>query len=389
MALILTFLGKGGTGRTTMAIAAAKQFASAGQRVLLASSDPGPALGLMLGVPLAPDPQEVAANLKAVQFQIAALLERGWEEVKKLEAQYVRTPFFKAVYGQELGVLPGMDSILSIDAIRQYDAGGQYDVIIYDGTGDQTTLRMLGSPEILSWYIRRFRQVIAESDLGKTISPFVQPVSSAVLNVDWSSDNFSQPLGQFNQLLDKWREALADSNRVVAYLVTTGNPAAVATARYLWGSAQQVGLIVGGVILNQAIVADTVAAELASTLQELYATYERESSETETIASQFAPLPLNTVPFRRGDDWQSLAIALPDFSLASRAPKPISINVPDRQVSLFLPGFDKKQIKLTQYGPEVTIEAGDQRRNIVLPPQLSGKPVKAAKFQNQYLIVSF
>ncbi|NEO51372.1 MAG: ArsA family ATPase, partial [Moorea sp. SIO4G2] len=35
MARILTFLGKGGTGRTTVAIAAAKQLSSLGQRVLL------------------------------------------------------------------------------------------------------------------------------------------------------------------------------------------------------------------------------------------------------------------------------------------------------------------------------------------------------------------
>lgn len=364
MARFLTFLGKGGTGRTTIAIAAAKKFASLGQRVLLAGSDPGPGLGILLGESIGPDPQEIAPNLKAVQFQIAVLLERGWEELKKLEAQYVRTPFFKAVFGQELGVVPGMDSILILNAIREYDASGQYDVIIYDGTGDQTTLRMLGSPEIVSWYIRRFRQVFADSDLGKTLSPFIQPVTSSVLNVDWSGDNFAQPTQEFNKVLDKWKDAVADPNQVTAYLVTTDHPAAIATARYLWGSAQQVGLSVGGAILNQVPVADTFAGE-------------------------FDPLPISSVPLQTDDNWQPLIDALPDFSKAGNSPKPITINVAERTVSLFLPGFDKKQVKLTQYGPEVTIEAGDQRRNIFLPPELKGRQVKGAKFQNQSLIVSF
>lgn len=365
MALILTFLGKGGTGRTTMAIAAARALASQGKRVLLAGQDSGPALGLMLKTTLSPDPQDLEPNLQVVQFQTAVLLERSWDELKRQEAQYLRTPFLKAVFGQELGVLPGMDSALALNAIREYEASGRYDVIIYDGTGDQATLRMLGMPEILSWYLRRFRQVFADSDLGKTLSPFIQPVASAVLNVNWSSsDMFEQPTGQVNNLLDQGKEAVSNPSRVAAYLVTTGDPGAIATARYLWGSAQQVGLTVGGVLLN-------------------------ESAITEAMRAEFAPLPIEHVPSCVGNDWQPLQQAMPQFTEAAQAPPPITVNVAEGKVSLFLPGFDKKQVKLTQYGPEVTIEAGDQRRNIFLPPQLRGKQVTGAKFQDQSLIISF
>lgn len=160
MALILTFLGKGGTGRSTIAIAAAKQLASLGQRVLLIGQDPGPALGLLLGATLSADPQEISTNLEVVQLQSAVLLERSWDEVKQLEEQYLRTPLLKNVFGQELGILPGMDNALALNAIREYEAAGKYNAIVYDGDGDQATLRMLGMPEILSWYIRRFRSVI-------------------------------------------------------------------------------------------------------------------------------------------------------------------------------------------------------------------------------------
>jgi anion-transporting ArsA/GET3 family ATPase len=389
MSLILTFLGKGGTGRSTVAIAAAKRLASAGARVLLATQDTGPASSLLLGTSLSPDVQEVAPNLKALQFQTALLLERSWEEVKSLEAQYLRTPIIKEVFGQELGVLPGMDSALALNALREYDASGQYDAIVYDGSGDQTLLRMLGTPEILSWYIRRFRDVFINSDLGRTLSPFVGPVTSAVLNVNLIGDNFAQPTNQVNNLLDQGRAAIADPKRFAAYLVTTGDRMAIAQAKYLWGSAQQVGLTVQGVILNQAIVPDVVAAQNAQTLEEVYATYDREATAADIVTTEFAPLSVSNVPSRSGDNWQGLIDALPDFFKASGVPKPIEIDLAARQVRLFLPGFDKKQVKLTQYGPEVTIEAGDQRRNIFLPPQLSGQPVKGAKFQNGYLTISF
>lgn len=365
MALILTFLGKGGIGRTTVAIAAAKQLSSLGQRVLLVGHEPGPAFDLLLGASTSPEPQEIAPNLQVVQLQATGLLERGWEEIKQLEAQYLRSPTLKYVYGQELGILPGMDSALALNALREYDGSGKYDAIIYDGSGDQATLRMFGLPEILSWYTRRFRKVVEESEVWKSISPFIQPVTSAVLNVSWTGDTFAkEPTNQMNNLLEQGTAALADPNRVAAYLVTTDDPIAIATAKYLWGSAQQVGLTVGGVLLNQTSISDPVAAD-------------------------FAPLSISTLPSRAGDDWQALIDALPDFKQASLAPKPIVIDIPARQVRLFLPGFDKKQVKLTQSGPEVTIEAGDQRRNIFLPPQLSGQSVKGAKFQNSYLTISF
>uniref|UniRef100_B8HKD6 Anion-transporting ATPase n=1 Tax=Cyanothece sp. (strain PCC 7425 / ATCC 29141) TaxID=395961 RepID=B8HKD6_CYAP4 len=367
MAQILTFLGKGGTGRTTIAIATAKALAQQGKRVLLLGQTPEPSLSLLLNTPIprtSAAPQAIAPNLEIWHLSAARLLEQSWEEVKKLEAQYVRTPFFKNVYGQELAVLPGMDNALVLNALREYDASGTYDVIVLDSRGDLQTLRMLGMAETLGWYVRRFRQVFADSDLGKALAPFIQPITSTVLNVNWSADSQPQPVQKMNNLLDEGLAAIADPNRVAAYLVTTADPLAIATARYLWGSSQQVGLTVAGVIANQATNA--------------------------SFSDQFSPLEISTLPAMADpSDWQGLINALPDFSQVSRSPRPIAIDIPSRQIKLFLPGFNKEDVKLSQYGPEVTIEAGDQRRNITLPPELSGQSVTGAKFQDGYLIVSF
>lgn len=354
MAFILTFLGKGGVGKTTCAIASAKRLASQGKRVLLASQDSSPALEILLGQPVGAEAKAIEPNLSALQFRTTKLLEQSWEELKGLERQYMRTPFLKNVYGQELGVLPGMDSALALNQLRQLH--DQYDVIVFDGNGSQDTLRMLGTPEVVSWYLRRFRQVFLDSDLGKTLSPFIPPVAAAVMNVNWAADNFSQPTQEVNRLLEQGKQSISDPTRAAAFLVTDGQAASHATAKYLWGGAQQVGLTVAGVLARGE-------------------------------GGEFAPLPVFSLPGTQ--DWSALSAAMPDLTVAQSAPQAVSVDVANRRVSLFLPSFDKTQVKLSQSGPEITIEAGDQRRNLFLPPQLAGLPSTGAKFQDGYLIIAF
>lgn len=352
MSLILTFLGKGGVGKTTAAIAIARAFANQNKQVLYVGQQAGDDLSMRLNTELSIEPQLIAPNFTAVHLQSTVLLEKYWDKMKGLETQYLRTPFFKEVYGQELGILPGMDSALGLSFLRERDAEGKYDVIIYDGLGDLETLRMLGMPEILGWYLRRFKQVLTGSAIGQAISPFVEPILRSILQVS-SSDDISQQAGEMSSVLTRGQKAVNDPSRVAAYLVTTGDPYAIATAKYLWGSAQQVGLTVGGV-LSRASISDEI----------------------------FEPLGVLSIPDRVTE------LSIPDH-LASLAPKPIEINPVTKQVKLFLPTFNKKQVKLIQLGPEVTIEAGDQRRNIFLPNELAGKQATGAKFQDSYLIISF
>jgi anion-transporting ArsA/GET3 family ATPase len=365
MPQILTFLGKGGSGRTTVAIAAAKQQANLGRRVLFVSQDPTPATGILLGAPLTDKPQSIGANLEVVSISATVAIERGWEDVKQVEARYLRSPLLRNIYGQELAIIPGMDSAIALNALRQYDASGKYDVIVYDGTGDITTLRMAGMADSLNWYLRRFVAVVEDSDLWKTISPIMQPAMAAILAVAWTGESatVSQPVQEAKKALELSQTVISNPQRLVGYLVTTDEPEAVATAKYLWGSAQQSGLSIGGAIVNR--------------------------GEPNAVAAEFAPLAVTAIPARQDNDWQPLMDAMPDFSQVADIPKPIEIDSSKREVRLYLPGFDKTQVKLTQSGPEVTIEAGDQRRNILLPPALKGSSVKGAKFQSGYLIITF
>ncbi|MGC1307529.1 MAG: ArsA family ATPase [Phormidesmis sp.] len=371
MTLILTFLGKGGTGRSTVAIAAAHKLSAAGKRVLLFSQEAGPALSILLGAEVGSSPSAVnGQTFQAVQLQTTALLDENWEKLKKFEAQYLRDPFFKAVYGQELSVIPGMDDFLALNAIREYTESSQYDVIVHDGAGDQASLRMWGAIGGIDWYFRRFKKVFQDSQFYKSISPFISPITGAILSNGMSGDVWNQPeTKSVESMVAQGKAMVRDPMQLRAYVVTTADEVALAQGKYLWSAAQQINLTVAGTLVN------SVAAG---------------SAQTTAAVETFSPLPVASIPYGSGDDkWPSLAAALPALSEPVSVPNAMSVDTAASSVKLFLPGFSKSQVKLTQYGPEVTVEAGDQRHNLSLPPALNGRSVTGAKFQDGYLIISF
>jgi anion-transporting ArsA/GET3 family ATPase len=355
MTQILTFLGKGGVGCSAVSVAAARQMAAQGQRVLWVGQ--GFYAAYLWGeVLLTAQPQTIAANLSVVNLSTTLLLEKAWNLVKQLETKYLRTPLLQTVYGQEMAVIPGMDGAVALYTLQEYVSSAQYDVILYDGSDGLNILRTFGLPETLSWYIRRFRQVIETSDLWRNTMPILQPVAATVLNMAWTGEGLNMPaVEEATDLLNRGQKAMANPQQVAAYLVTTADPTAVQKAMWLWGRSQQVGLVVAGVLVNQTTTVDTAVQE------------------------SFQPLPVQAI----GD-----LSNFPSLKPTRDLPKPIEIDVASRQVKLFLPGFSKQEVKLSQSGPEITIDAGDQRRNILLPPSLRGADVSGAKFQNNYLIIS-
>jgi anion-transporting ArsA/GET3 family ATPase len=364
MSRIITFLGKAGTGHTTLAIATAKWFNQSNQRVLLVTHQPSPSAELLLDIPLTAQPQAVAPKLDVVQLQTTTLLEQAWAGLKQLFSLYLPMPTLPdPVYPGELIILPGFDSVLGFHALSQYYTNGDYDVIVYDGRGDLETLRLLGVPNVLEWYFRRFRQVFEAMDVAKVAETIAGPIASAFVTANMDTQKIDREMNQIRHWIAQGVDVVNDPQHLTAYLVTTDEPGAIAEATWLWGSAQQVNLRVSGVLTSQ--------------------------SDPAQLHQTFAPLNVHTVPTLHQGNWEPLIEALPDFNALPSVPDPLTIDLAQRQVRFFLPGFTKKQVKLTQFGSELTVEAGDQRRNLFLPPELRGQTIDSGKFEAPYLIVSF
>lgn len=365
MAQILTFLGQPRSQCAMASVAIARNLAQQGADVLWITQDSSPLATQLWGVAPTVEVQSVSPHLWIGRLQATVLLEQSWDVVKGIEAQYLRDPLLKQVFGQELAVLPGMDDALALNAIRELYEANTYDYLIFDGQSSQSTIRMWGLPENLDWYIRRFQTVVQTSELAQAIAPFIQPIAGAILNISGTQESLNQPVQQARNLLDAGRAAVQSPQQVLGFLVTTDHPADISAVRYLWGCSQQIGLTIGGVMAfpqGSMSIPDT----------------------------SFAPLAIHALPAFDGDSWQPLMAATPSIETAIKtAPAPVEINEVARQVKLFLPGFTKADISLTQYGPEVTVTVGDQRRNLALPKTLTNRTVQGAKFQDDYLILSF
>lgn len=367
MSRIITFLGKAGTGHTTLAIATAKWFTQQNQRVLLVTHQPSPSAELLLEMPLTAQPQVITPKLDAVQLQTTVLLEQAWAGLKQLASLYIPLPSLPdPVFPGELIILPGFDSILGFHALSQYYTTGDYDVIVYDGRGDLETLRLLGVPNVLEWYFRRFRQMFDAMDVAKVAETIAGPIASAFITANMDTRKINQEMNQIRHWIAQGVAVVNDPQRLTAYLVATNEPGAIGEATWLWGSAQQVNLRVSGVLTTQI-----------------------EGCDQSGLHEAFAPLTIHEIPRLLGGAWEPLIQALPDFTVLPSVPDPVTIDLAQHQVRFFLPGFTKKQVKLTQFGSALTVEAGDQRRNIFLPPEWRGRSISAGKFEAPYLIVSF
>ncbi|WP_287128121.1 ArsA-related P-loop ATPase [Candidatus Cyanaurora vandensis] len=354
MSKTLAFLGLDGLREQALTLASARTAARAGMKVLWVgqqAADLGTGWLQQTANSAKGDPVEVEPNLWVTQARTTDFLERNWNRIRALEAEYLRTPFFNNVYGQELGVLPGLDELFLLLALRDWDQ--QYDLMVLSLSSNQSLLRLLAAPDQLSWYTRRFQDAFRNSPVSLALMPFWEPLSRAIFAGTLSTSQVGQKGGELNSLLQRAQQAAR--KQVMLFLVTDDDPLRVRQAQRLWGSAELYELQVVGVL---GMGLDPTG---------------------------FDPLPTTTLGVPQ--DWTTWTV--PDFSqFPTRAPG-LAVDSRLLTVRVFLPGFEKREIELSQDGPELTLRVADQRRNLVLPEAFRGRRVRGAKFMDGALLISF
>ncbi|WP_197500942.1 ArsA family ATPase [Mycobacterium sp. E3251] len=251
-ARISLFVGKGGVGKSTLACATAVGAASAGQRVLVVSTDQAHSLGDVLGVPVPPsqgelvrvladDEQAGGGFLDALALDTLALLEVRWRDVvDTLDRRFPDTEL-NTIAPEELSALPGVQEVLGLHAVGELAVSGRWDRVVVDCASTADALRMLTLPATFGLYVERawprHRRLAVGADDSR---------SAAMVEL----------LERISASVEDLSTLLTDGELVGAHLVLTPERVVAAEAARTLGSLALMGVRVEELIVNQVLTED-------------------------------------------------------------------------------------------------------------------------------------
>ncbi len=369
---VLLFTGKGGVGKTTTAAATALRLADRGMKTLVLSTDAAHSLADALGQPLSGEPTAVVPGLDAVQLDGQRRLEAAWTDIES----YLRAMFSQGgvdpVTAEELTVLPGIEEVLALLAVRELASCGRWDALVVDCAPTAETLRLLALPEAFGWYLQR------AFPLHRRLARGIRPMAAllgrpASLPPDAVFGAILRLAGELAEV----RELLAAPAVTSVRLVLTPEAVVAAEARRTFTALALYGYQVDEVLVNRVFPDDGGSAWQQGWVR-------AQASQLAAIEESFAGLPVRAVGYRPDEPvgpelLRSLADELygpvPGLDPAAAPPagRPLRVRaVGEREfeLSLWLPLAERGEVSASRSGDELIVTVAGNRRILSLPSVL-------------------
>jgi len=382
---VLLHTGKGGVGKTSLAVATAIGAAEHGHRVFLLSTDSAHSVGDALGRRVGPEAVEVAPGVVAQEVAALSELDRSWAAIQAFFRQLLREDADEMV-AEELLVFPGLEEIVALRAVKAVEATGEYDVCVVDCAPTGSTLRLLRLPDVLRFFMdnvfewkrraaRAIRPMANRVGVGNFIAPDEVFAAFEVLYRD------IEDVGQI----------LLDVDRTSARLVVNPARVVVAETRRSFAYLSLYGVATDAVLINR------VLPPAASTgyFARWAALEQRELLEID----QSFPVPRFRVPLHSVEPIGVDAlreIAHETFgdrdpaALHSRS-RPIRLTRRDGRLLLEidLHHAEPGEVDVSTNGGDLVVRVRDFQRRISLPDSVVGCRMAGVSIEKGVLAVSF
>jgi len=383
---VILHTGKGGVGKTTMALATALGAARHGHRVFVLSTDTAHSIGDALGRTIGSSPVEVAQGVVAQEVGVLDEFDRAWSEIQEWLRELLRDETDEMV-ADELLVFPGMEELVSLRAVRTVEATGDFDVCVVDCAPTGATLRMLRFPDVLRIFMESFFDL--ERVGVRILRPLMEKMSAGRL---LARAEFFDAFERLYRDIEDVRQILLDNQRTSTRLVVTPARVVVDEARRSFAYLSLYGVATDAVLVNRVLpeqAADGYFAHWAK----------REQEELAEIENCFAGVPLLRAPLHPKEVLGASAIAeLAREVYGDR--DPAAVYTTDRPICLrkegsktvleiLLRGVSKEEVDVVVAGADLHVQVRDAQRRIALPASLVGCRVDTARFADDVLQVVF
>jgi arsenite-transporting ATPase len=391
---VLLHTGKGGVGKTTLALASALGAARHGHRVFVLSTDSAHSLADALGTSLGPTAVEVAERVTVKELSVLDELDRAWTVVQRWLTELLSGSFAgeagsvgeAEMVAEELLAFPGLEELIALRAIREVEAGGEFDVCVVDCAPTGATLRMLRFPDVLRFFMENF---FAWKRRGARL---IRPLARRM-----NAERFvpeDEVFGAFERLyLDvaDVQQILLDGDRTSARLVVNPARIVVDETRRSFAYLSLYGVATDAVLVNRVLPVHARSGYFARWA-------EREREELREIGRSF-PVPTFELPLRRSEPIGVDALAeLSQELFGDRDPAgffskscPIRL-VKDAERTLLqidLPNVSREDVDVSQAGRDLIVHVRDAQRLIALPDSVSGRPLERVQLREGVLEVVF
>ncbi len=385
-ARILLYTGKGGVGKTSVAAATALRCAERGYRTVVMSTDIAHSLADSLGMPVGPEPEQVAERLWAQECDIYHNLERYWGTVQKWMQALLAWRGVNDVMAEEIAVLPGMDELANLLWVNRHVESGDFDVIVVDCAPTGETLRLLSFPEVGRWWMEKMVPI------ERQLTRIIRPIARRVTDMPLPEDEVFAAMSDLATELEQLNTLLTNPARSSSRLVVNPEKMAVREAQRSFTYLTLYGHVTDAVVVNR-VVPESASGEFAAQIRAMQSPYVTQIHEV------FDPIPVLTVP-QFADEVVGLESlrcvgehlhgdADPAAVLVSEKPYRIKQDECGFEFEIPAPFVTKAEASLVRRGDELVVRMGSARRNIVLPRALARMRHEAATLDDGRLRIRF
>jgi arsenite-transporting ATPase len=388
---ILLFSGKGGVGKTSVAAATGVHLAARGKRTLVMSVDPAHSLAdsfdlggaLFHGTTF--DPVPIAERLWIQEVNINHEIKRYWSDISTYVTSVLRTTGLNGIEADEMAIFPGMEELSAMMYVNQYRKGSEFDVIVLDCAPTAESLRFVGLPTTLDWYMKHI------FGFQRNILKAIRPVVKRVAPVELPPDSYFRNIQSLFEKIEGIDVALEDSAVTSIRLVTNAEKMVLRETQRAFVYFSLHGLTVDQIIVNR-LMPEEVTDPFFATWRET------QRAVLQEIERYFSPVPVARVPMFRDEvlgyaRLQQLAAQLysgdedPAAVTRSQAPFVFSRHGDRYEVTLEVPFTEKAEIGLFKKQDELVVEIGTVRRHVGLPTTMATLVPVRARLDGRKLVV--